>query len=227
MTSAPPVEKHPSQKTEGDLAQRHADVLLAKTPAELEAVYDKWATKYDEDLGVISGLGSNWGRSGFKIVKQKCSPETHPRLLDFGCGTGIAGPSFQEIGWNGENDTILHGCDLSQGMLDVSEARGCYTKLIKSTYEDSGAEAGYYNVIHASGIFAPAQAPPETFDQFLRLLQPAGLTVFTIRTGYYDGPEGAGHKQHLEQLCKKGRWTLISQTEEEYLPKEDLTCYVF
>jgi predicted TPR repeat methyltransferase len=92
MTSTPPDEKHPSQKTEGDLAQRHADALLAKTPAELEAVYDKWATKYDEDLGVISGLGSSWGRSGVKIVKQKCSPETHPRLLDFGCGTGIAGP---------------------------------------------------------------------------------------------------------------------------------------
>jgi hypothetical protein len=76
-------------------------------------------------------------------------------------------------------------------MLDVSEARGCYTKLIKSTCEDSGAEAGHYNVIHASGIFAPAQAPPETFDQFLRLLQPGGLTVFTARfvRGITTGPK--------------------------------------
>jgi predicted TPR repeat methyltransferase len=218
---------HASQKTEGDLAKRHAGVVLAQTPAELEAAYDQWASKYDQDLGVISGLGSYWGRSGVKIVREKCSPETHPRFLDFGCGTGIVGPSLQKAGWNGENGTVLHGCDLSQGMLDLSKARECYTKLIKSTFEASGAEAGYFNVIHASAIFAPGQAPPETFEKFIILLQPGGLAVFTIRTGYYDGPEGAGHKKRLEQLCKNGRWTLISKTEEEYLPKEDLTCYVF
>jgi predicted TPR repeat methyltransferase len=220
------MEKHPSQKTKGDVATRHASVLLAKTPEELEAAYDKWATFYDEDVSNISGLPI-FGHSAVKVLQKSCLPSKYPKLLDFGCGTGIAGPLLHEIGWNGKSDTVLHGCDLSQGMLDVSSSRGCYSTLIKSTFECSGAQHGLYDVIHASGIFAPGQAPPETFNEFVRLLKPGGMAFFTVRTGYYDGPEGSNHKNRLEGLCEQGKWQLASKSEEEYLPKEDVTCYVF
>jgi predicted TPR repeat methyltransferase len=218
------VPKHHSQQSEGEVAQRHASALLAKNPAELEAAYDGWATKYDDDVAAISGLGLNqWGQSAVKTLQQHCSPTNFPRLLDFGCGTGPIGPLLHELGWR----TVLHGCDLSHGMLQIAQSRGCYTKLIKSTFGSSGAEPGYYHVIHSVGIFAPGQAPPQIFDEFIRLLQTGGLAIFTVRTGYYDGPEGAAHKEYLEDLCRRRKWDLISQTEEDYLPKENVMCYVF
>ena len=230
------IKKHHTQTTEGEIAERHASVLLAKDPIELEKAYDKWAIKYDEDLSEISGLPL-FGLTAVQVMKDKSfiTPKEYPKLLDFGCGTGPAGPAFHDLGWNGAGgETVLHGCDLSQGMLSVaatrcgdSDDKCCYSKLIKSTYESSGGQYGYYDIVHASGIFAPSQAPPKTFDEFIQLLRRNGLAIFTIRTGYYDGPEGSEHKMHLEGLCYQRKWEIISQTKEEYLPKEGLMCYVF
>jgi SAM-dependent methyltransferase len=223
-------QQHPTQRSEGIVAERHASVLLADTPDELEQAYDEWAVNYTEDLGTISGLGADgWGKSAMKVMidKVELAPQTHPIFLDFACGPGMAGPLFQELGWGSVRGSVLHGNDLSQGMLDVAKSQGAYSKLIKSTFGDSKAESNFYNAIHCSGLFAPGQAPPTVFDEFIKLLKVGGLVVFTVRTSYYDGDEGAAHKAYLEDLCHQGRWELISQTEEEYLPKEDLYCYVF
>ena len=64
-------------------------------------------------------------------------------------------------------------------------------------------------------------------DEFIACLKIGGIIAFTARTSYYDGEEGAGHKAYLEKLCQAKKWELVSQTEEEYLPKENLMCYVF
>jgi hypothetical protein len=63
------TSKHTSQTTDGDLAARHASVLLAKTPTELEAAYDRWASQYDDDLVAISGLPP--GQWELSAVKQR------------------------------------------------------------------------------------------------------------------------------------------------------------
>jgi SAM-dependent methyltransferase len=218
------------QATES-IGERIAAVLLAQDPKELEEAFDKWATKYDDDMILISGLGSDWGRSAANILKNHCTPATHPKILDFGCGTGVGGVVLQELGWNNDSSkdtTILDGSDLSQNMLDVAKTRNCYTNLIKSTFTESGVgQDGYYYALHASGVFAPGHCPPETLDEFVRVLRVGGMAFFTIRSGYYDEPAGAEHKQRLEDLCTEKKWRLISQTEEEYLPGADETCYVF
>mmetsp|Transcript_1982 Transcript_1982/g.5478 ORF Transcript_1982/g.5478 Transcript_1982/m.5478 type:complete len:235 (-) Transcript_1982:370-1074(-) len=213
---------HASQRTTGALAARHAAALLAKDAAELEKVYDGWAEEYDADLDGIAGDGQ-WGCTASKIVVKLCSPKDMPKLLDFGCGTGIAGPHLKEHGWI---DT-LHGCDLSQGMLDVSAKRRCYAQLIKSTENESGVKAGSYDIVHSAGMFAPGQAPPSALDSMAKALRVGGLAIFTIRCVYYDGPEGAAHKGRLEAMCKEGLWSVVQQTEEEYLPKDQVTAYVF
>jgi ubiquinone/menaquinone biosynthesis C-methylase UbiE len=95
-------KKHHSQQSEGEPAQRHASVLLAKNPEELETAYeDRWATKYDDDLAAITGLSLNqWGQSAVKILQQHCSPTNFPSLLDFGCGTA-AMLALCYINWGG------------------------------------------------------------------------------------------------------------------------------
>jgi predicted TPR repeat methyltransferase len=219
------MSKHSSQTTDGDLAARHASVLLAKNPTELEAAYDQWATQYDDDLVAISGLPpGQWGLSAINVMLKTCQPiSAFPNLLDFGCGTGHAGPHLNKAGWT----ETLHGCDLSGGMLQVAASRNAYTKLIKSTFDDSHTQAGFYHVIHASGVFAPGQAPPSVFDEFLKALQVGGMAFFTVRKEYYEGPEGAAHKEHLEDLCDQQKWELVSQTQHVYLPKDNITCFVF
>ena len=53
-------------------------------------------------------------------------------------------------------------------------------------------------------MFAPGQAPPKAFDEFLRVVRPGGLMVFSVRVHYYDSEEGAAHRCHLEQLLANG-----------------------
>ncbi|KAL3910757.1 MAG: hypothetical protein SGARI_001969, partial [Bacillariaceae sp.] len=218
--------KHHTQRTDGDLADRHASVLLAKDPVELEQGYDKWATRYDADLAVISGLPEGqWCKPAVDVLEKCANPATHPACLDFGCGTGVCGVLLKELGWGHFEDSTLDGCDLSQGMLDVSGAKNCYQNLIKSTSESSGCDAEHYDVVFSWGVFAPGQAPPSAFDEFLRVLKPNGIAVFTARIGYYDGTEGKAHKDHLEELCEQQKWKLLLRSEVDYIPKEDLKCY--
>ena len=227
MASSSSTTKHHTQRTEGDLAERHASVLLAKDPKELEQAYDAWAERYDDDLAAISGLPEGkWGKAVSDCLQTFALPITQPLCLDFGCGTGLCGVLLKKLGW-GRVTSTLHGCDLSQGMLDVAAKKGCYQQLIKCTPTNSGCEADFYDVVFSCGVFAPGQAPPSTFGEFLRILKPGGIVLFTVRTGYYDGEEGKEHKKHLEELCRQQKWELLLQDEVEYIPKEDLTCYVF
>ncbi|CAB9517233.1 Methyltransferase, type [Seminavis robusta] len=225
------VHIHPSQHTSGDLAERHASVLLAKNPQELEAAYDKWASKYDEDLKLISGFDglTETGLPAVKVLLRHFPTLNNQTMdiLDFGCGTGHAGLFLSRQFSNEYMHSHLDGCDLSQGMLDQSVKRGCYRNLIKADADDCHCEVEYYDVVLAAGVFAPGQAPPSSFDQFLRLLKPGGHAIFTIRVGYYDSVEGANHKKHLEFLVEQGQWEMVAKTEEPYLPREGVTAYVF
>ena len=49
-------------------------------------------------------------------------------------------------------------------------------------------------------MFAPGQAPASSFDEFLRVVRPGGLLVFSIRVHYYDSEEGMAHRCRLEAL---------------------------
>ena len=230
------TKRHPTQKSAdgSDLAERHASVLLATDPKELEAAYDRWAPNYDFDLATLSGGCVNQPGVVAAQVLIRHLPSFRGeeggrkdlQVLDFGCGTGAAGAYLKE---HGMLDTLkqLDGCDLSRGMLDQATKRNCYRRLVKSDFGGCPCESAAYDVVHASGVFAPGQAPPQAFDEFLRVLKPGGHAVFTIRCGYYDSDEGAAHRRYLEDLVERQRWRVVAKTEEEYLPAEDVTAYVF
>jgi hypothetical protein len=113
--------------------------------------------------------------------------------------------------------------------LDRAAQRRLDRQLVKADFDSSHCRENAYDIIHASGVFAPGQAPPSAWDEFWRLLTPRGHAVFTIRTGYYDSDEGAAHRQHLEQLMSvvDGKFELVSKTEVDYLPSDGVTAYVF
>lgn len=209
-------------KSEGDVAKRHNSVLTAKTNAELEKAYDAYAEHYEKDLESI-GYGENVsGKCAANVLLQHATPQTHPALVDFGCGTGIAGEMFYEAGWRN-----VVACDLSQKMLDLAKARGIYTECHQVFLPDSGFEAGVFDLVHAAGMFAPGQAPASSFHEFLRVMKADGLAIFSIRCHYYDFAEGAEHRKVMQELEENGAWTCISKTEVPYLPRDGVNAYVF
>merc|ERR1712194_161643 len=112
-------------------------------------------------------------------------------------------------------------------MLDLASSRGFYSETRKVLLPDSGLEAEAFELVHAAGMFAPGQAPPSSFDEFLRVMKTGGLAIFSVRCHYYDGSEGAEHRVRLEELEANGSWVCVSKTEVPYLPKDEVYAYIF
>ncbi|KAL9178832.1 hypothetical protein ACHAXT_003963 [Thalassiosira profunda] len=221
------AQMHHTQKSTGTLAGRHARVLLAKDASELERAYDGWAEDYDADLVAISGGGENTSAlAACRVLVENIDVKDRGiRMLDFGCGTGPAALFLFQHGM----DTLqqLDGCDLSAGMLAKAAERNLYRTLIKADFATSHCTPKSYDAIHCSAVFAPAQAPPSTFDEFHLLLKVGGRAVFTVRCEYYDSAEGAEHKDKLESMLHEGKWTLIEKSKRAYLPNDGVLAYVF
>jgi len=160
-------------------------------------------------------------------------------IIDFGCGPGAAGIYLtKQLGLDTatkrrrqRRPIQVDACDLSSGMLAL--ARGLeedvYDQFIKADFDRSNCATQRYDIVHASGVFAPNHAPPSTFDEFWRILKTHGLAVFTIPKGYYDvSQEGAAHRQYLDHMVvNQKKWQVLSKTEETYSPNVDKTAYVF
>ncbi len=98
-----------------------------------------------------------------------------PRLLDYGCGTGILLAVLRRLGFGG----TLEGCDVSSGMLEEAAQTWKHGDLPnlqlmeghRAPYAD-----GIFDVIVVSGVLhhvEPAQREP-VYQDLVRLLTPGG-----------------------------------------------------
>ncbi len=109
-----------SENAEGSVAD--GKLRSASTdPAEVRALYDAWADRYDGDLDA-------WDYRTPTDVAELLR-DAHPeavRVLDVGCGTGRAGRALRAAGFSS-----IVGCDLSTGALAHAEATGAYERVVE------------------------------------------------------------------------------------------------
>jgi demethylmenaquinone methyltransferase/2-methoxy-6-polyprenyl-1,4-benzoquinol methylase len=88
---------------------------LAKHPADVAAMFDGVARRYDLTNDVLSlGQDRRWRRA----VVDAVAPRPNERVLDLAAGTGTSSEPFAAAG------AVVVPCDFSQGMLQVGkEAR--------------------------------------------------------------------------------------------------------
>ena len=84
--------------------------------------FDQFAESFDRQL--VEVLGYRVPEQLVAMIAATGSPLS--RVLDLGCGTGLAGPLLRA------GRTRLVGVDLSPRMLDKSAARGCYDALVEA-----------------------------------------------------------------------------------------------
>jgi len=90
-------------------------------PAYVEALFDDFAERFDRQL--VDMLGYEAPARLTDLVKRH--GQRFPRVLDLGCGTGLAGAHLRPFG------SSLTGVDLSSAMLAKAAARGGYDTLIQ------------------------------------------------------------------------------------------------
>jgi demethylmenaquinone methyltransferase/2-methoxy-6-polyprenyl-1,4-benzoquinol methylase len=87
---------------------------LTKQPAEVQAMFDRVAARYDLMNDVLSlGQTRGWRRATVAAIKAKAGE----RILDLAAGTGTSTAEIAKTG------AFAIACDLSLGMLEVGKRR--------------------------------------------------------------------------------------------------------
>ena len=174
----------------------------AKNSQEVAEIYDNWAEDYEQRI-LSYGYSTPAVTAGFfgRYVK----PEDGA-VLDAGAGTGITGAVLEPLGYRD-----LVGIDISPNMLELARKKGVYKDLLRMELGgplDFPSDA--FAAIVSTGVFAAGHAPPESFEELIRVSKPGGYVIFSVRTDVY--VEG-GFKQKQKALEREGRWQLVEVTE--------------
>lgn len=181
---------------------RLQSAYAAKDGQEAAELYDSWAEDYERRV-------SSWGYITPAVVAWFLGRYVAPEdgtLLDAGAGTGLMGLVLAPLGYRD-----LIGIDVSRDMLEYAREKGVYRELRQMELGgrlDLPSDA--FAAVVAAGVFAAGHAPPESFEDLIRVTKRGGYVIFSVRTDVY--LEG-GFKEKQEALEREDRWQLVGTSE--------------
>ena len=178
-------------------------VFNAEDNQEVAELYDASAEDYERRI-----LG--WGYSTHAVAAwffgRYVKPEDGAAVLDAGVGTGLIGDILAPLGYRD-----LVGNDISTNMLELARKKGAYKDLHQMELgKQLDLPTDAFSAVVATGVFAAGHAPPESFDELIRVTRPGGHMIFSVRTDVY---EEGGFKEKQEALEGEGRWQLLEMSE--------------
>ena len=181
---------------------RLQSAYAAKDGQEAAELYDSWAEDYERRVsswGYITPAVAAW------FLGRYVAPEDGT-VLDAGAGTGLMGLVLAPLGYRD-----LIGIDVSRDMLEYAREKGVYRELRQMELGgrlDLPSDA--FAAVVAAGVFAAGHAPPESFEDLIRVTKRGGYVIFSVRTDVY--LEG-GFKEKQEALEREDRWQLVGTSE--------------
>tara|TARA_R100000306_G_scaffold56224_1_gene53964 strand:- start:12801 stop:13433 length:633 start_codon:yes stop_codon:yes gene_type:complete len=197
------VEKR-AVKSENEILDRIYN--LSGDPEECRDAYKDWAENYDTDT--VEGMGY----VAPAVASDKLHalhPDTAIRILDAGCGTGLAGLELNKRGY-----AHVDGMDLSPDMLTLARRKEVYEDLReadmteKLDYPDNA-----YDAIICVGAFTHAHVGPQGFDELVRITRPGGSIVATVHEDVWDEDK---YPAHLKALEASGKARVREADEADY-----------
>ena len=174
----------------------------AKSSQESGELYDSWAEDYERNV-------ASWGYTTPAVAAGLFGRYVRPEdgtVLDAGAGTGITGEILALLGYE---DIV--GIDVSPKMLELARRKGAYRELREMELGgrlDLPSDA--FSAVVSTGVFTAGHAPPESFDDLIRVTKPGGHMIFSVRTDVY---KDSGFKEKQEALEREGRWQLVEVSE--------------
>lgn len=165
-----PVAAHMLSATQGtDAPARASTDYVSET-------FDGFADSFD---AVLTNLEYKAPQLIGKLAHESLgAPQADRKVLDAGCGTGLAGPLLRPFA----NELI--GVDLSAGMLAHARSRGSYDALKKSDLvEHLSANPGEYGLIAAADTFNYFGDLSQLLPACFSALTGNGWLIFTLELG--------------------------------------------
>ena len=157
-----------------------ADPAGAMSPAYVRSLFDQYAPRFDEALASLAYRAPAQLRDAVERVRPGT---TFERMLDLGCGTGLAGAAFRPLA------PQITGVDLAPAMVAQARAKAIYDRLETAdllAFLAAEAECSYDLVI-AADVFVYTFDLAPVAAAVARILRPGGVFAFTVETH-----EGAG-----------------------------------
>lgn len=190
-------------------------VYSSQNNQELAERYDEWAKDYDTDLERDFGWrGPQRAVEAFAKYVPKGA-----KVLDAGAGTGLVGELLSRLDYRD-----LVAMDLSQGMLEEAGKRNLYRELRQMVMgERLDFDSDSFGAVVSVGVLTVGHAPAGSLDELVRITQPGGHIVFTLRPDLY---ENDGFREKQEGLETAGKWKLVEAGEKfQPLPKGEPEVY--
>lgn len=188
------------------MTQKDDDILdrvyAASSQAESEEAYDAWANKYDKDVfsfgyRIPAVAAAVFGR----FVDARSSP-----ILDAACGTGLQTEALVLAGYG-----PFIGFDLSNEMLAIARRKNLYESLHKMALGGGlDFDADSFPVTLCIGAISPGHAGPSAFKDLIRVTEPGGRIIFSLRVDEGQQPE------YLDAVVQHERdhdWKRVFATE--------------
>ncbi len=144
-------------------------------------LFDQYAPRFEESLlGHLSYAAPGLLREALDAVRPVAVPEG--RVLDLGCGTGLAGEVLRSrAAW-------LEGVDLSSGMIEQARRKGLYDRLEVSEAVTALTDArDRFDIVCAADVLIYLGDLAPLFAAVRRALVPGGLFAFTVQRTAGDG----------------------------------------
>jgi len=181
--------------------------------SETQNMYNEWSASYEADMG----------RNGYATparcaaaLAEHATDKSLP-LLDFGCGTGLAGQAFVDAGF-----TVIDGVDLSPDMIAQADAKQIYRNL--QILDVDAPIPQDYPLIAAVGVIGAGAAPLSTLSSLLHALPSGGLLVFSFNDHALADPRSAAH---LNEWLDCGAARLLFAQHGAHLPAQGIESTVY
>ncbi|WP_247896419.1 tetratricopeptide repeat protein [Azospirillum argentinense] len=156
--------------------------------AYVRALFDRYADRFDQDL--VGKLGYS-APALLREAVDRLGPASGLRVLDLGCGTGLAGVAFRPLAGH------LAGVDLAPRMVEKARARALYDELSVGDVVAAVAGApGAWDLLVAADVLVYLGNLTTLFEGAAKALRPAGRFAATVErldgeaaaSGYALGP---------------------------------------
>lgn len=199
------------------MAQKFLDkAYQARDARSTRTLYDDWSDTYEAEVA-DQGYATP-GRCAAAL--KKFSDDMTAPVLDFGCGTGLAGLAFKRAGFE-----TIDGLDLSSEMLAQAESKNVYRHLDQIEADAPlGHTPGDYAAIAAVGVIGAGAAPISVFHTLMNGLATGNKLVFSFNDHALEDPS---NEAALCEWLDCGAARLLFKEHGEHLPGIGLKSNVY
>jgi predicted TPR repeat methyltransferase len=150
------------------------------SPAYVRSLFDQYAPRFDTALANLAYRAPAQLRDAVERVRPGT---TFERMLDLGCGTGLAGAAFRPL------VSHITGVDLAPAMIAQARAKQLYDRLEAGDLLAFLAAEGEhsFDLVIAADVFVYVFDLAPVAAAVARILRPGGVFALTVETH-----EGAG-----------------------------------